>query len=149
MRATLYEIVKVRNLLEQVLDIDHAVVAAVNADGLPARAVLECRADAATPEVGATGAVSLRRCAASHSKLTPSIPLPEAAVTTRPQCSGAMLSRSRILRAASYPQPIASANSPMVFQLETSSEMVDGLLIAHIRTLRTTSIQAHFVHLGR
>src|SRR5690606_38793422 len=56
------------------------------------------------------------RCAISQSSSTPDTPWIDASLITRPQCSGAMLPRSRICRAASYLHPIALANSPIVGQ---------------------------------
>ena len=72
------------------------------------------------------------RWAASHSIVTPLTPRRRDAAMTLGQCSGAMLSRFRICRAASYPQPIDAANSPMVGHLEMRSEIEVGVsLILH------------------
>lgn len=86
---------------------------------------------------------------ASHSYVTPGMPFASLARMTFGQCSGAMLFRSRILRAASYPQPTSAANSVSFFQLEIRSVIVLGVFMALCRTIRTNSMQAIFVHLGR
>jgi len=66
---------------------------------------------------------------ASHFQSTPFTFFREAAAMTPSQWRGEMLSRSRIWRAASYPQPTSAANSPMVSHSSIKPEMEEGALL--------------------